>query len=305
MEKDNISRRIIPNLVMLVFFGALFLAGTFFDETIAGTIFSPGNTVAAVVTSTGVLPFFAAPMLFIGALYERAIHSGKSKSVKIVLCTVCVILAAFVGVVGAGAVTDHNCLGYIFPSLHRNIPVIIIVSIIFEYPLFFVGYHFAKKSDDKLLVKKIIVLLIILLAAFLCMRLLKNVFNRPRYRTVVLGYEGVGFVPWYELFSGAGEFSLKYGISLDEFFSFPSGHSIISVSAVYIFPSVSWLFPKLEKRCQLLIWAGFLFGIMIMLTRMILGAHYLSDVSAGAIIGVLLSLAFTVIQSRIASARKI
>ena len=38
---------------------------------------------------------------------------------------------------------------------------------------------------------------------------------------------------------------------------------------------------------------------LIMFTRMLLGAHYLSDVSAGAIIGVLSSIACAAIQLRI------
>ena len=69
MKKDNISQ-ILFNIIMLMFFGILFVTGTFFDEEIARTVFSPGNTVIAVITSTGLIPYFSAPMLFSGALYE-------------------------------------------------------------------------------------------------------------------------------------------------------------------------------------------------------------------------------------------
>ena len=129
--------------------------------------------------------------------------------------------------------------------------------------------------------------------------MLKGVFNRPRYRTAVLGYKGVGFVPWYTLFEGAESYVTLYGINADEFRSFPSGHSILSISAMYILPSLSWLFPMLRDKQLLLEIAGLMFGIIIMLTRTILGAHYLSDVSAGAMLGTLLSLVYTVIQQRI------
>ena len=284
---------------MPAFFGALFLIGTFNDEAIAEALFSRDNTPAAIITSTGVYPFFTAPVLFAGALFERAVHSGKSKPVKVILCAVCVMVAAFVGFIGGGALADRNCFGLIFPSIVRNIPVIAVLGIIFEYPLFLVGYRFAKKSDDKLLVQRVIGLLVILLVAFVTMQVLKGVFNRPRYRTAVLGYEGVGFVPWYTLFTGAEDYVTGYGINADEFRSFPSGHSILGISAMYILPSLSWLFPKLKEKQLLLSVIGFVFGLVIMLTRIILGAHYLSDVSAGALIGTLLSLVFTVIQLRI------
>ena len=68
---------------------------------------------------------------------------------------------------------------------------------------------------------------------------------------------------------------------------------------MYILPSLSWIFPKLKDKQILLILVGFVFGVAIMLTRIILGAHYLSDVSAGAIIGILLSLVYTFMQQQI------
>lgn len=182
--------------------------------------------------------------------------------------------------------------------------MIAVLAVIFEYPFFFVGYHSAKRSDDKLLVQRVLGLLVILLLAFAAMQVLKHTFNRPRYRTAVLGYEGIGFVPWYIRFDGSAEYAEKYGINGDEFLSFPSGHSIISISAMYILPSLSWIIPKLRKHQFMLVLTGFMFGLIIMFTRMILGAHYLSDVSAGAIIGNVLSIAYTIMQLRISSRNK-
>ncbi|MBP3856720.1 MAG: phosphatase PAP2 family protein [Ruminiclostridium sp.] len=289
------------NAAMLLFFIALFIVGTFCDETVEAALYSPGNIVAKVITCTGVYPFSAAPALFIGALFERTLRSQKSKGVKTALCIVCIAAGLFMGLVGGGIITDRNCLGYFFPDFHRNIPVMAVVSVILIYPLFFVGYRFAKKSDDKYLSQRIIGLLILMIIAFAAMELLKGFFSRPRYRTAVLGYEGIGFVPWYTRFSGASDLMEQYGLIADEFRSFPSGHSIQSVSAVYILPALSWLFPKLKDKQLALSIAGLVFGILIMFTRIVLGAHYLSDVSAGAIIGSLLSLAFTTVQIRISA----
>lgn len=300
MKKDNISQ-ILFNIIMLMFFGILFVTGTFFDEEIARTVFSPGNTVIAVITSTGLIPYFSAPMLFSGALYERAVHSSQGKAVKVILCTICVLFAVGIGFIGGGSICDRNCFGMLFPSINRNTPVILIVSAVLEYPLFFVGYHFAKKSEDKLLTQRIIWLFVILLTAFLAMQVLKHTFHRPRYRTVVLGYEGIGFMPWFTPFEGSAQLAELYDINADEFLSFPSGHSILSVSAMYILPSFMWLFPKLKGKYFPLALSGVMFGIIIMTTRMILGAHYLSDVSMGAIIAAVLGLVNTIIQQRISA----
>lgn len=303
IKKEYINQ-ILFNAAILLFFGVLFFVGTFLDEDISKTLFSPDNTAAAVITSTGLIPYFIAPVLFCGVLYERAVHSSHAKPIKVILCVVCVLIVLFVGFIGGGSLADRNCFGMIFPSINRNIPVIAVLSVLFEYPLFFVGYHFSKRTEDKLLTQRIIALFIILLLAFITMQSLKYTFNRPRYRTVVQEYEGIGFVPWYTRFEGAAEYAELYGINGDEFLSFPSGHSILSISAMYILPSFAWIFPKLKKHQFLLVLTGFMFGLAIMLTRMILGAHYLSDVSMGAMIGTVLSLAYTVIQLRISSKQK-
>ena len=283
--KKEYREQLLFNVIVLLFFGVLFFAGTFLDEDVARTLFSSNNTVVAVITSFGAVPFFMAPVLFLGVLYERTVHSDRGKAVKVILCIICAVLALFVGFVGGGAITDRNSFAMLFPSAYRNFPIIAVVSIIL--------------SQDKLLAQRIIGLLIILLLAFIAMQGLKYTFNRPRYRTVVLGYDGIGFVPWYNRFEGASEYSELYGIDGDEFLSFPSGHSILGVSTMYILPSLSWIFPKLKKHQLLLVMTGFMFGLIIMFTRIILGAHYLSDVSAGAIIGTVLSLAYTIIQLRI------
>ena len=302
--KKEYLNQILFNAAVLMFLGVLFFVGTFLDEDISKTLFSPDNTAAAVITSTGLIPYFIAPVLFCGTLYERAVHSSQAKPIKVILCVLCVLIALFVGFIGGGSIADRNCFGMIFPSINRNIPVIAILSVLFEYPFFFVGYHFAKKTEDKLLTQRIITLLIILLLAFITMQSLKYTFNRPRYRTVFIGYDGIGFVPWYTRFEGAAEYSERYGINGDEFLSFPSGHSILSISAMYILPSLSWIFPKLKNHQFLLVLTGFVFGIIIMLTRMILGAHYLSNVSMGAMIGTVLSLVYTIIQHRISAKQK-
>ena len=216
------------------------------------------------------------------------------------LCTFCVVAAAFLGYIGGRSLASGNNLGSIFPSFVGNVPVILIFSAILIYPLFFVGYLTAERSSDKLLARRVFVLLMILLAAYIVMEMLKNSFDRPRYRTAVLGYEGINFVPWYKPFSEAERYAAEYGIKADEFRSFPSGHSIFSSLTMCIFPSLSWLFPKLRDKQLHLFAGGAVFAVTVMTSRMILGAHYLSDVSAGAIIGVLSVMAFMVLQHRIA-----
>ncbi len=303
MEREH-KIQIWINAALLLFFGALFIIGTFTDEAVAGAIYSPGNTVVAVITALGLYPFTAAAMLFIGSLYERAVHCEKSKPVKVLLCGLCCLLALAGGITGGYSLLEKNSFGFLFPALNKNIPAILAVSVIFVCPMFVFGYRAAKNTRDKLLAKRVIGLIVILLISIIAMQVLKHSFTRPRFRTVAVGYEGIGFVPWYTPFPGSAELSELYGLNGDEFLSFPSGHSILSVCTMFILPCLSWLFPKLKDKQVTLFWAGLIFGVIIMFTRMVLGAHYLSDVSAGAIIGTVLSLVFTFIQIRISGSER-
>ena len=298
--EKNYSLQIRLCIGILVLFMGLFLTGSFIDKSAAVALFSPDHTIVKLITTTGVYPFHAVQVLGWGVIFQRVLHSQKSRQVRGVLCIFCVVAAAFLGYIGGRSLASGNNLGSIFPSFVGNVPVILIFSAILIYPLFFVGYLTAERSSDKLLARRVFVLLMILLASYIVMEMLKNSFDRPRYRTAVLGYEGINFVPWYKPFSEAERYAAEYGIKADEFRSFPSGHSIFSSLTMCIFPSLSWLFPKLRDKQLHLFADGAVFAVTVMTSRMILGAHYLSDVSAGAIIGVLSVMAFMVLQHRIA-----
>ncbi len=100
------------------------------------------------------------------------------------------------------------------------------------------------------------------------------------------------------MFAGAGMvWLLKHGIArprplgiiAETGFSFPSGHALM---ASVFFPFLLYLFknkiPKGWKRNTFVI-GGVVLMIAIVLSRPYIGVHYLSDVLAGLLIGVLIS----------------
>ena len=298
MKKNYLNLVFFYTAILLVF-GALFLTGTFCDESIAAFLFTPDSTGMKVLTSLGVYPFFSVLVLLFGALFQRMQSSQLGRPAKLVICLLCLLMSLATGAIGADVFLGNDCFGSVFPVLNGNIAAISAVCLVGVYPLFFLGFKLARGVEDRLLANRIVGLIVIMLFALVTMLTLKNVFHRPRYRTVVLGYEGVGFVPWYTPVRGASGYIKTLGIDKGEFRSFPSGHSIISVSLIYIIQSVTWFFPKLRSKSILLSAAALLFGAVIMLTRMVLGAHFLSDVSAAAMLGTMLSLVHTLIQWRI------
>ena len=288
-------------IFLLLFFGLLFLIGTFFDESIAIHLYSPDFTFVKYVTSCGVFPFFAFAVLFMGALGERIIKSRFNKLIKVVLAFFCYLTATAVGFIGAGSLVDKDSLGGLYPVLNRNIPVIAGISIVFLPLLLWSGYNLAKKTKDKNLVQKIICLLILLALAYASLQILKSNFPRSRYRLVVQGYENIGFRPWYMPLGDTTKFINDMGIDKGEFRSFPSGHSILSMCMVMVLQSLTWFSEKLKDKRIILLVLGVAFSMIIIFTRLILGAHYLTDVSAGAIIVSILTIIYTLIQNKIES----
>ena len=104
--------------------------------------------------------------------------------------------------------------------------------------------------------------------------LLKIVWGRARYWTFV-GNDAL-FTPWYR----------PHGLTLSENFkSFPSGHSqfaTVSLLATML-PDV---FASLKGKQRGFLLVSILWIVMVMLSRMILGQHFLSDTVVGVAITV-------------------
>lgn len=276
------------NLAMMAaVFALLMLAGTFCDETLARTLYTPGNVPATLITTLGIYPFTGAAVLFLGVACERVARADRSTISKLVSGGVFVAVALFAGFMGSRSLLDADCLGGIFPGLDKNYAAIGGVFLVCMCPLFYVGWRLATRNDDPGLQKQAVCFVLVLLGAFAFMQLSKGIFNRPRFRSVALGLEGVNFVPWYHISPKPDALMAQYGLAANEFRSFPSGHAILSTCSIAVLLAFTKLVPSLRGKETTLCWAGFGFAVVIMFTRMLLGAHYLSDVSAGALIGLL------------------
>lgn len=285
--------------LMAAIFGVLLLLGIFVDEPIEHALYVPHNVIATLITTVGIYPFAASVVLFMGVACERTVHSDKSMILKIVFGIITITLALLVGYAGASFLTDEDCLGGIMPAIGESGTAKLVLSLIVEWPLFLVGWQLANRNDDKTLAKKAVCFTVVVLAAFAVMQMTKGIFNRPRYRVVAEGFEGVGFVPWYKISPDPADLIAAYGLKANDFRSFPSGHAVLSISVISILLSLSWLIPSLRGKEVKLCWMGFAFAVVIMFTRMLLGAHYLSDVCAGALIGLVFVFIYDVLQRRI------
>ena len=76
----------------------------------------------------------------------------------------------------------------------------------------------------------------------------------------------------------------------------PSGHSLQAASLLAAFWGLSLVYPRLREKLGLVLVIGIIFALVVMACRMILGAHFLSDVSMGALVSVIAFLILMALQ---------
>ncbi|MCQ2479876.1 MAG: phosphatase PAP2 family protein [Clostridia bacterium] len=112
---------------------------------------------------------------------------------------------------------------------------------------------------------------------------MKALWGRIRFRN--LDGEFTNFTPWYIINGNTGQHS------------FPSGHTA-SAGMSYML----MLLPFVSARCReyksVLFIGGFLYTSMVAFTRLVMGAHYLSDVVIGSAISFSLTIAAIAVYER-------
>ena len=271
----------IISIVMACIFAVTFIIGTFTDHLIAPVLFSDMNMGSLIVSTIGIYIFCAFYAFFFGALLSQAVNLPKENRKRTGYITLVTVIGLIALLICGGSVLDINNLGGIFPVVQRNVPQMIIMLLVGMLPVSFIGYTACKKRSDALLAKHLILVLSAMTVSFFLYELVKVGLPRPRYRLLSKGYEGISFHRWYDPVKNKAELIAKHSINKDDFKSFPSGHTSNSIMNITLFPALGLVYPKLKDKSMLLLVMGILVGIAVLLSRMVLGAHFLSDVSCG------------------------
>ena len=282
--RKQITRRTVFAVIGVCLFAVLLTVATIKDRDITDTLYSDGNIFSNIMALIGPMPVFFVTVPLAGALVQRSLNCGYGKGLKAVLTCLSAFLTAGISFYGGKTFISGDCLDSLIPSVRGNMALIIPISVFVFLPLGYAGYRLALKNDDVKLVRRIIMLLIAVGAAYAVQEIIKSTMHRPRPRTVAKGYPGVEFTPWFEKFPYTKDLPDKLGIYKSEFASFPSGHSMMSMTAFIGFPALAWIVPAFKDKELRLAFIGFFYSAAVMFSRIMAGAHYLSDVSASGII---------------------
>lgn len=163
---------------------------------------------------------------------------------------------------------------YAYEHIDGGIPTeLFILAIVMTVIIFIITLFIIKKIGSKNLIKyrKIAILLILLgISSIVVVNIIKILWARPRMRSIS---SIEGFRYWYEINGPSNNNELK---------SFPSGHtanSFLMIALAYLVPSKMW-----KKRFVIF---AIVWGSCVALSRVIIGAHFLSDVIVGGIITII------------------
>ena len=264
---------------------ALTIFGSVFDLEIANAIYigqTPSENLFGVIVSyIGIIPTFVG-WSFLGAsilcLSKKQVENPAKRRWLTVLAILLFVISFFyfcttLYVSNLNAFKVHFAVAYPLGS-----------AILFIAAYF--GYKLSQKSEDSDLLKKTLFLVAISLVTLLIISATKELMCRPRFRFVLATDNIDYFKNWWQ--SGREiKTSLGMGIESDEFASLPSGHSAYSMFAIFMFPALSEYIRGIKKFEICLFGLGFAWWVITALSRLTLGAHYLTDVTIAGLVTIL------------------
>jgi membrane-associated phospholipid phosphatase len=260
------------------------ILGSFFDLQINAALFNKTNVFGLIVSSFGMIPGYGCLSLLGGALFYITLKSTDFK--KWLKAILFVMSAAMFGIsiyfLGKDVFSVNG-----FENKKLYWLGFVIMGVIM-CGVFYLGTLLGKKNENP---KMWIIILVLAAAIFMALvpgvTLFKSIMHRPRYRVAI--YEGYSsFHNWWEPCKDYKDVINAYPsvLTKEEFKSFPSGHAgasmvgLISLSYLPLF-NKNWM-----KHQTLLFYIAFGWGLVVMFARMLVGAHFLSDVCVGALLTV-------------------
>lgn len=305
MEEKSLLKRLGLERILVYGIGLLVLiVALFADLKISQSLYAPDNLFGQIFETAANIPTFAL-LVFAASLLFRFHPTPKQKWLDILMYVG--FGAMVLGLSWYGGQHFREYLSRVcktdFPAFFDFIYGLVYLALGFPF-VFLIKKDYARQA----FVFGLIALAIILTSA-LTMEGMKMLWLRPRYRTLVALYGNDAGVHWKAIYQPAFfGFSSKYGRAVleeqglnvgaameqlgitqwkaEEFYAFPSGHTM-NVVVCACFGLASSFLPRLQGKEKWVRISVFAWGILTAISRILRGAHNLTDVSFAFVYGYL------------------
>lgn len=181
-------------------------------------------------------------------------------------------IAGFLITIGGSAYFGYYIGKHFFLEENRMI-FSLIYGIGFGIFCLIIGKFIKIPDKHKNTIRQIAILsIIVMFIQITVIETVKYLWGRVRFRDLLAAGSYNAFTPWYKI----------NGINGNK--SFPSGHTA-GAAMSYLMMFFPYLSKKWDKKYQLCFWLPCIYTCIVAFTRLIMGAHYLSDVTIGGVIG--------------------
>ena len=280
-------------IIFIVLFALLvggLVIGSIYDLQISKSIVNLNSTFGLICASFGEVLGWGVTAIIGVIAFKAGLKMDKTVfKVLLIILGVLIMGVAFY-LIFADMNSSHNGFKEV-----SNIYVRLSLAALIDGIIITIGFIVINTDDKEMLLWSLLILLIAFYIPLAITFITKSIASRPRYRLIYNGYENYTvdelFKSWYSFKNVAKDIYPTDIIESDEFKSFPSGHSFVSMSSILL----SYI-PSLNKkvkdkswvRCLILVICS-LYGLTIQLGRIIYGAHYLSDTTIGSLLAVFFS----------------
>lgn len=284
------QKRIILTIIVFIGLALLMVLGTLYDLQIskALTNFSGGkyysnDHVANVLECVTEFPVFIILGLAVAVRGYSSYLRNKAYRIPFVgLFTIAVFAIYYFAI---QRVVDRLSVIYNFQEdLDNNLTIILysLTSILLIGCTIFMGVKLGEKKIQKFIsLSKAIIWIIAI--TFLLTQILKFALARPRFRTLYVIDNFDEFIPWYKsgLLKNYADKYEGWALPSDAFKSFPSGHtSFVSVLIISLYLPKFFEGISFKAYVNTLV-ISCLYIVLVAFSRIVAGAHYLTDVVMG------------------------
>lgn len=279
--------------------------GIFADLKVSAALYNPSNIFGQVGEALAYFPSWWLVLFCLGILLRfHFISSKKTKVISIIIYVILILGVGFYASKHTYDIISRLTLLAVEPRKWLIIALLFLAYIASSVPFAFLLREHNRKEATIFAFFVIFCFAVVILL----MQGLKMIWLRPRYRTLVALYgeeAGNYFVAVYKP-QFFWNFNKLYGVSVlgeenvnaamtslgitkwskEEFYAFPSGHTLnalITMSFCY----ASSFIKKLKGKELYIRIGGYVFAFIIGLSRIIRGAHHLSDVSTSFLLATL------------------
>lgn len=247
----------------------LMIAGSIFDFSISSALY-PGkeSSFGQFFAAFGELPAFLA-LTCAGVLLF--VHRGCLRKDWNAL-----FLLASAGLVFGGIFLSVHEAADNVPAMPVWVPLLVMV---FFSVLCAVGLLLLTGgAQEKTVIRFVLTIVFVCVGTMLLINIIKVPWGRARMRLIAATGNASYFTPWWQAGSALKDQLVSEGVSGDEFRSFPSGHTACAACAMLmaLLPTVCKRLRGKERRLGLL---GVLWTAVVALSRVMMGAHFLTDVT--------------------------